>query len=128
KYTLSTSMDVNEIIDELTKGGRNENVLRFTIPEGYELEMIADKLAAEGIVDKDRFLQLASDKANFEDKFSFLQELEDGQSLEGFLYPSTYEIYIGANEEEIIHKMLSEFIRIYERDVKPHTDKVDLNL
>ncbi|GMG96210.1 endolytic transglycosylase MltG [Tepidimicrobium xylanilyticum] len=127
-YALNTSMSVNEIIDVLSKGGRNNNVIRFTIPEGYELGQIAEKLSKEGIVDKERFLALTSDKGNFQDKYPFLMELEEGQSLEGFLYPSTYEIFIGTKEEEIIEKMLNEFIKVFESDVKPNIGSLDFTL
>ena len=70
-YTLSTHMDVYEIIQELSKGGNNEKVTRFTIPEGYEIRQMADKLAEEGIVNRERFLKLTSDKKYFEDKYYF---------------------------------------------------------
>ena len=127
-YTLNTGMNIYKLIDELSKGGKNDNVIKFTIPEGYEIRQIADSLAEKGIVDKDRFLELASDKKNFQDKFPILKELEDGQGLEGFLYPSTYEIYVDTTEEDIIGKMISQFIMIYENDIEPNREGVDLSL
>lgn len=127
-YTLTTGMSLEEIINELSKGGKNTNVVRFTIPEGYELKLIAEKLAKEGLVDKNRFLELASDKKYFEDRFPFLSELNDGQSLEGYLFPSTYEVYIGASEEQIIEKMLAEFEKVFEEKVKGDMNNVNLNL
>ncbi|NLV76311.1 MAG: endolytic transglycosylase MltG [Tissierellia bacterium] len=127
-YTLSTHMDVYEIIQELSKGGNNEKVTRFTIPEGYEIRQMADKLAEEGIVNRERFLKLTSDKKYFEDKYYFLRELEEGQGLEGFLFPSTYEIYINAEEEEVIDKMLSKFEDVFEKKVKPHMDKYNFTV
>lgn len=128
EYTLSTGMNLDTIIDSITKGGKSQNTIRFTIPEGYELRQMAEKLSKEGIVDKDRFLQLANDKKNFEDKYTFLKELNDKQSLEGFLFPSTYEIFVGVTEEEIIGKMLNEFEKVYEKDVEPKLEELDLTL
>lgn len=127
-FILNTGMDVNKIIDELTKGGKNENVVQFTIPEGYEIRQMAGKLSEQGLVDKDRFLELVSDKNYFQDKHLFLKELEEGQGLEGFLFPSTYEVYKGATEEEIIDKMLAQFNEIYEKDIKDDMNKYDLSL
>jgi len=127
-YTLNTSMSVEDIIAELSKGGQNTNVIRFTIPEGYELKHMAEKLSDEGLIDADRFMELVSDKRNFEEKYTFLKELEDGQSLEGYLFPSTYEIYIGSTEEEIIEKMLSKFQQVYEDVIKEDMDNVDMTL
>ena len=127
-YLLNTGMDVYDIIDELVKGAKNENVVQFTIPEGYEIRQIADKLSEEGLVNKDKFLELASDKKNFQDKYLFLKELEEGQGLEGFLFPSTYEVYKDATEEEIIDKMLSLFNKVYEENVKKNMGEYDFDL
>lgn len=127
-YTLSTGMDLDTIIDKLTLGVKNQNTVRFTIPEGYEIRQMADKLSQEGIVDKDSFLKLVEDKANFKDKYTFIKELEKNQGLEGFLFPSTYEIYVGSSEEEIIEKMLSEFEKIYKKDIEPKLEELDLTL
>ena len=128
EYNLSTDMDMETIIGKLVKGGKDRNTVRFTIPEGYELEQMAEKLAEEGVVDKDRFMNLSSDKKNFEEEFPFLKELEKGQSLEGFLFPSTYEIFAGTREEEVIGKMLHEFQKIYEKDLESKLKEMDISL
>lgn len=127
-FTLNTGMSLKEIIAEISKGGENKNVQIFTIPEGYELRHISEKLSDEGLVDKDEFLKLTSDKKYFEDKFSFLKELNEGQSLEGFLFPSTYEVYTNSNEKQIIEKMLLQFEQIYKKDIKENMNKMDLSL
>lgn len=128
KYNLSTSMDMEEIIQAITKGGISENTVRFTIPEGYEVKQTGERLAENGIVDFDKFMELANDKGNFESKFAFLQEIEDGQSLEGFLYPSTYEIFTSSSEVEVIEKMLSEFEKIYREEIIPNIEATGLDL
>lgn len=127
-FVLSTDMDLNTIINNITKAGKSQNTARFTIPEGYELRQIADKLSKEEIVDKDRFIELTGNKNNFHDKFDFLKELDDKQNLEGFLFPSTYEIFVGATEEEIIEKMLTQFEKIYKKDIEPKLGQFDLSL
>lgn len=128
EYKLSRAMDLDTIIDRLVKGTRNQDTTRFTIPEGYEIKQVAEKLADEGLVDKDVFINLTSDKGNFQESYSFLSQLESGQSLEGFLFPSTYEIYKDASEEEIIGKMLDAFEAIYEDEIKPRMSDFDLDL
>lgn len=127
-YMLNTGMDVNAIIDEFSKGAKNQNVVRFTIPEGYEIEQMAEKLSKENLVDKEKFLNLTSDKKYFQDKHPFLKELKGDQSLEGFLFPATYEIYADSTEEEIIDKMLTQFEKIYEKDIRGNMGKHDLSL
>ncbi|MBC8588465.1 endolytic transglycosylase MltG [Paratissierella segnis] len=128
QYELNTNMDLNTIIEHLTKGGKSGDTIRFTIPEGYELVQIADKLSEEGFVNKDKFIELTSNKDNFEDRYEFLKELDEGQSLEGYLFPSTYEIYKDAKEEDIVSKMLDEFDKVYKKDIMNKLDELDISL
>ena len=121
-------MDLETIINQISKGGKSQNTVRFTIPEGYEIRQIADKLSQEGLINKEKFLKLASNKENFEDKHNFLKELDKNQSLEGFLFPSTYEIFVNSSEREIIEKMLSQFEKVYEKEVKPKMIGKNLSL
>ncbi len=127
-FDLNTNMALDNIIESLTVSQKSTNTLRFTIPEGYELKQVVEKLADENIIDKDRFLELTSDKSNFEGSYEFLKLLEDGQSLEGFLFPSTYEIYNDSTEEVVIEKMLSQFEKIYMEDIVPNMEQVNLSL
>ena len=128
KFDLNTNMALDDVINSLTVSGKATNTVRFTIPEGYELNQIAEKLANENIVNKDRFLELTKDKANFQEKYEFLKLLEDGQSLEGFLFPSTYEIYNDSGEEVVIEKMLSQFEKIYKSKIEAKMSELDLDL
>lgn len=109
-YELSKSMDVDQIINRLVDGNNKIESVRFTIPEGYTVEQIADRLSEQGLVDKDRFLQL-SKEGNFD--FEVIKNISNNEDikykLEGYLFPETYEIKVGATEEEIIEKMLSQF-------------------
>lgn len=128
EYNLSTGMDLDTIIDNLVKGSKDYHTVKFTIPEGYEMREIADRLEKEDLIDKNTFLKLASKKENFESNYGFLKELDKGQGLEGFLFPSTYEVYLDTSEEEIIEIMLSQFEKIYNDEVKEKSKDFDLNL
>ncbi len=127
-YKLSTDMALKEIIKDLTKGKGNQDIIKFTIPEGYEMGQIADTLSREGIVDRKIFMELVGDKSNFEEDYSFLKQLDRGQNLEGFLFPSTYEVFADSSEEEVISKMLEIFEQIYKEDIKSKMNKIDLSL
>lgn len=116
-FKMNKSMDLYEITDELTKGGLKRPSEKFTIPEGYELVQVAQRLEEMGLVNGEEFLNLSRDKSNFEDEYEFLKDLEEGQSLEGYLFPSTYEVYSDAGPYEIITKMLDEFNKVYKEDI-----------
>jgi len=128
KYTLNNGMNLEQIVYQLEAGGKNENIVYFTIPEGYEIKDIAERLDELKLIDKEVFLELTADASKFSDKFSFLKELPKEQSLEGFLFPDTYEVYVNVSEEEIIERMLSRFEQFYETDLKKEVEKSELDL
>ncbi|PAB60929.1 endolytic transglycosylase MltG [Anaeromicrobium sediminis] len=110
-YILSKSMSAKKIVDEMVLGNVVENTIKFTIPEGFELRQIADRLASMNLIDKDKFYKLVNE-GNFE--YEFLNDIPKGENrLEGFLFPDTYEIHEGASENEIIMKMLDRFNDVF---------------
>jgi len=106
EYLLSGSMRPITILEKLLNG---EVVLhRVTIPEGYTDEEIAKMLHEKGLLqDTKGFLFLTKDKV-------FIAGLGiSANSLEGFLYPDTYEFSKGLYPKEIIKKMVGQFKLIY---------------
>lgn len=127
-FELNKSMDVKEILTKLSKSYGTKGNIKVTIPEGYEIKQVAKKLSDEGLVSEEKFLELAGNKKNFESDYLFLKDLEEDQSLEGFLYPATYELNDNMTEEDIIGEMLKAFENIYEQSIKPKLKNKSLNL
>ncbi len=109
-YQLSKNMSLSEITKQMVSGNVVFNVVRFTIPEGYNVPQIADKLSKEGLVNKEKFLRLVKE-GNF--NYDFIKAIPKNSNiqyrLEGYLFPDTYEIEKGTTEEEIINRMLAQF-------------------
>jgi UPF0755 protein len=82
----------------------------ITIPEGTGLVEIADILAADNWIDRQKFLMLARDE-------SFIQELGlSVGSLEGYLFPDTYCLARGNQDEAaIIRMMAARFQEVYQK-------------
>lgn len=114
-YELSPGMANDAIIAKLNAGDTvAAETIRFTIPEGFTVLQIADKLAEEKLIDKDKFLELASSKAAWRDAEA-VRSIPDvdtlHQRLEGYLFPETYEMKKESTEEDIIVRMVSELDR-----------------
>lgn len=120
-YILNDSLSLNEIVSMLVKGEVHRDTIRFTIPEGLFLEDIAARLAAKGIVDKDKFMEVAGNIELWQDRW-FLQDLPPDLDvpLEGYLFPETYEIFANAEnkEELIIATMLHQFDKVFSAEMK----------
>lgn len=105
-YLLSPSMSSIEIIDKIIKGDIYR--LWLTIPEGYNINKIAKLISNKGL-SSDKYKNIALNVSNeLKEKFSFLKELPKNLSLEGYLFPDTYDI-TGLNEEQIINLQLKRF-------------------
>ena len=102
-YRLSPSMPPSAIMDKLVKGDICAKWV--TIPEGFTVRQIAERLAAQGLANEERFLYLASNGRSFESGFPH------GDNLEGYLFPDTYLIPLGVSEETIIRQMLEAFAK-----------------
>ena len=110
QYKLSPGMTTEEIAETLCLGQIRE--ISFTIPEGYTIGKIADKLSAEGLIDKERFIDLV-ENGNYSE-YDFLDGAVEGKHhLEGYLFPETYFLPEGATEEDFIKVMLDHFGEIW---------------
>ncbi|MBW4839249.1 MAG: endolytic transglycosylase MltG [Paenibacillaceae bacterium] len=110
-YEMKPGVTYDEIIAKLNSGDVvKAEMIRFTIPEGFTVKQMADKLAEEGLADKEVFLQLAKNAAELNDEL--LSQIPADEQLtyrlEGYLFPETYELKKGSNERDIITRMLQE--------------------
>ncbi|MBQ7096687.1 MAG: endolytic transglycosylase MltG [Clostridia bacterium] len=109
EHILERGMSFGEIVYKLTSKPDAEfnTDVKITIPEGYEARQIADRLADEGLVDKEEFME---ELESGEFDYWFVKEIERKENrLEGYLYPATYDISPKNTEHEIICKMLDAF-------------------
>ncbi|MDO7908120.1 endolytic transglycosylase MltG [Paenibacillus sp. JX-17] len=110
-YAVQPGATFTEIINKLSAGDVvKPDMIKFTIPEGYTIVQIADKLQAEGIADKQTFLKLANDPASFHSPLlaGIPADAKLRYKLEGYLFPETYELPKGSTVQEIIQRMLDQ--------------------
>jgi len=104
-YQLRRDMTMEEIVVALQHGVAQTKTI--TIPEGWRLEQVAQLAAREGIVSEDEFLRLARN-GNFD--FDFLRDRPEGiTSLEGYLFPDTYQVGQDASTAAFIEMLLRNF-------------------
>ncbi|MFH1565436.1 MAG: endolytic transglycosylase MltG [bacterium] len=118
EYRLSKNLSIKDLVNVL-KIGLVKNDIDIKIVEGWTIDDIADYLSKNNVAGKDEFLNLANNGAKFIsdnlDSYPFLFELlvrnnnYSEISLEGYLFPDTYTIYVDAAPEDIIKKMLDNF-------------------
>ena len=112
-YLLSPSMTIAQIAKQLIAG--KEIITRITIPEGWNLNDIANYFSKQGICQKDEFFKIVGQPAiiskpeDFSSQFPILKDKPKNVSLEGYLFPDTYLIAKSSNCEEVIKLFLKNF-------------------
>lgn len=121
KFHLDTGMDEYRIMEILMKDGEKRKTVKFTIPEGYSILQIAEKMVELGVCKtKDEFVQATNDISKY--NYDFVKAIpERNLRLQGYLFPDTYEIYADAKPSEVIDKMLKRFNEIYDQDYRAKT-------
>ncbi|MFC3790498.1 endolytic transglycosylase MltG [Paenibacillus sp. GCM10012307] len=114
-YELAPGMEPDAIISKLNSGDiAKEETIHFTIPEGYTVLQIADKLSAEVLVDKQQFLDLAESiemLAYSAEAALIVPSPEMRHLLEGYMFPETYEMKKESTAKDIMIRMLQEMDR-----------------
>jgi UPF0755 protein len=105
KYAFSPGMSVHEIVKKFVKGDIIK--AKITIIEGWDVNDIAKYFEEKEICSKDDFIN--SIYQNYRDEFNFLSELPGSVSLEGYLFPDTYEISEGELPNNILRNILANF-------------------
>lgn len=110
EYEFNASMRPLDVLEKLEKGWVIKHPV--TIPEGYNIREIADLLEKKGLSRKDRFMARACDK-------DFVTALGiNAPTVEGFLFPETYQFPKGLSEEAMIKNMVSRFREALTDDLK----------
>jgi UPF0755 protein len=105
EYRFETTMSILEVLSRLEQG--NVKLHEFTIPEGYTVKRIADRLDKSGLAEAEELMRLAEDP-------KFCRELRvQSPTLEGFLYPDTYRVAKGLSAEELLRMMVAKMREVW---------------
>lgn len=122
-FELKKGMDLDEIIKTLcddSKFFRPTSTL--TIPEGYFLTDIAEIVSKGVDLSKSDLIDYWNDESvvrGYMNDYPFLTEQIFNENtkylLEGYLFPSTYEVYQNSTLDEITRRFLDQTLAVYER-------------
>lgn len=105
EYHFSDDMTPGMILNKVVSG--EADYRKFTLPEGYSVYQAAELLEQKGYFNKTAFLEKCRDKA-------FLARIGvAGESVEGYLYPATYNLTKSGGEEQLLEQMVRQFRKAY---------------
>lgn len=111
-YTLTTDMDYRAlIVGMMSKTGQNltAETVKVTIPEGYSVAQIIRLLAEKGVSTEEALTEAAQSHKYTEYEFVDNENLGNISRLEGYLYPDTYEFYVGEKASNALGRLLKNF-------------------
>ena len=107
RYEFKTGMALDTILSQLASGAGGTQTV--TIPEGLTIPEVASILKANAEIDSIKFVQLANNT-------EWVKRMGiDAPSLEGYLFPNTYQLYVGMSPEFILKEMTT----LFQRELKP---------
>ena len=117
RYVLTKDMNEYALMLRLTGDPLKNPSVDIRIPEGMTVVELADYLNENYGIVKEKFIKLAEMHLT---QFPFQKELTVSEDraypLEGYLYPDTYKLDEGWDEEKLVLRMLDEFNRQFTDD------------
>jgi UPF0755 protein len=118
EYDLHTRMRPPEILDALVKG----KIIQYSVlvPEGFTAAQVAMLLNDVGLADEATIMGLVRNP-------DFVKSLGvNAKTLEGYLYPDTYQFPRHTRPEEILKTMVGRFHQVFTPEVKARAAELNM--
>ena len=133
QYSLNQSMNIFQVAQKIAKGETAKESV--TIPEGWNLRDVAWFFENEGLFQAEEILEVtgfpAVDYSVVDDlpglesfqEYDFLQHKPQNVSLEGYIFPDTYELEKNFSVKDFIKKTLDNFDKKINDNLREEIEK-----
>lgn len=137
-YTLRHGMSVNDILEEVTVEGEDDGeeggegreaveTVELVFPEGFRIGQMADVVEEADLPwGGDEFLEAVD--AIPRDQFEFLDSVPDDLSLEGYLFPASYQVNTDWSPEDLVFQMLMKFDDEFTPQLEERADDMGMSI
>jgi UPF0755 protein len=120
RYRFPPAANLVDILKALYRGATYRE--QIVVPPGRRIEQIADLMAKGAAVDSTEFVRLARDAA-------FAASLGvPSTSVEGFLYPETYDIEWREEPPSVLERMVTAFFRVFDDSLRARACELGLTV
>ncbi len=113
-FDIDTNKDYLAIINYMQSDMNRTDVVTLQFPEGYTVEDYSKLLEKNKVCSADAFINLCNSDELDED-YTFLKDIKNTKDryyrLEGYLFPDTYDFYVGEDPESVVRKFLANYRR-----------------
>lgn len=112
-YTVDSNIGIEGMLFLFKDKPQSAAEVQVTIPEGWTLEQIVERLSQMGVCSADSLYD-ALENSDFT-SYPFIAALNEQDLngryhlLEGYLFPDTYNFYVDSNPNDVIRKMLDNY-------------------
>lgn len=107
-YYLNAKMGLEGMLQAMHGNASTAETVSITFPEGLTTAEIVDKLVANEVCDKASLLSVIQ---SVEFSYSLVNDLKADEKipyrLEGYLFPDTYDFFVGESASSVVKKFLS---------------------
>ena len=122
-YTFTLDMPYDEVFAKLLTG--EKKLIKFTVPEGFGVKEIAERLYNLDLVNREDFLQAAEDFAPYD----YMRKRKDVFfAAEGFLFPDTYTVESDMEIDELLDLMAGTFDQKLKPEMRVQAEKMGLSV
>ncbi len=111
-FTLDTKSDYKQLLTKLRlPAGADKSTITVTIPEGLTVEQVAAIMEENSVCEAENFIKSAKE-VEFTQKFLSNVDTKNKNriySVEGYLYPDTYNFYLSEGSVNAINRLLNEY-------------------
>lgn len=110
-YHIDADSGIENILDSmLAYNNIEKDTVRLTFPEGWTIAEVFEKIEKYEVCDADKLYANLDIVVN---QYPFLSSIADNEGryskAEGYLFPDTYDFYIGENASSVLEKLFSNF-------------------
>lgn len=116
-YLFEGPMTLPQFANRLEQGGAVEEV-SITVPEGFTIFHVADRVERLGLASRQAFLDAARDDAALE------RAGITGESFEGYLFPDTYRFVKGTPARLIVQRMHDRWSEVWSELSAEHDESI----
>ena len=127
EYELRSTFDYRALIQNMRAGSASTVTVKVTIPEGFKMHQLFLRLEENGVCTYNELMEAAEDT---EYNYDFLSESEGegAYRLEGYLFPDTYEFYVGMQASSAINKLLDNYNRRITDEMEARAEELGMTM
>mgnify|MGYP000048081870 FL=1 len=128
-YYLNGKMGLEGMLTSMMGTPETTETVKVMIPEGYTVPEIIDKLVENEVCDRAALLSVIE---STEFSYSLVSNLKAKETvpyrLEGYLFPDTYEFYVGQSASSVVEKLLAQTEKQIPEDYRKRAQELGFSM